>query len=344
MAEIIKHTTAARYWRHEPPDRIRCYLCPRLCRMKDGQRGACFVRKNVGGQLVLTSYGRISGLCVDPIDKKPLYHFLPGTDILSFGSMGCHLACRFCQNWHLSAATDERLLGTTATPEQIAATAVRTGCSSVAFTYNDPIPSLEFVVDVAAACHERGLRTVAVTNGYISEEACAEFFGAMDAANVDLKSFSEAYYWRNCAAHLEPVLKTLEFIARQGRTWLEVTTLLIPGENDSDEELNALSNWVVEHLGPEVPLHFSAFRPAYKMMDRPPTPPDTLFRARRIAMAAGLRYVYTGNIADPVGSATYCANCTERVIERHGFTSRPVGLTAEGRCRWCGEPIAGVWG
>lgn len=311
--------------------------------MKEGQRGACFVRRNVGGTLVLTSYGRASGLCVDPMEKKPLYHFLPGTDILSFGTMGCHLACRFCQNWHLSAATDERTMSTAASPEQIAATALRHGCTSVAFTYNDPIPSLEFVVDVAAACRERGLRTVAVTNGYITNEARVEFFDAMDAANVDLKAFTEEFYRRNCAAKLQPVLETLQYIASRRRTWLEVTTLIIPGENDSEEELHALSEWVAGSLGRDVPLHFSAFRPAYRMTNHPPTPASTLRRARTIAMQAGLRYVYTGNVYDPEGSATYCPACRTPVIQREGFAVRVVALTENGECALCGAAVAGVW-
>jgi len=311
--------------------------------MKAGQRGACFVRRNEGGRLVLTSYGRASGLCVDPIEKKPLNHFLPGSDVLSFGSVGCHLACRFCQNWHLSTATDESAMTTEVSPEKIVRAAIQTGCASVAFTYNDPIPSLEFVVDVAAACRERGIRTVAVTNGYITDEARSEFFDAMDAANVDLKSFSDDFYRRNCAARLQPVLDTLKYIAATGRTWLEVTTLIIPGENDSAEELQRLSEWVAQELGTSVPVHFSAFHPAYRMMDVPPTPPATLVRARRLAVQAGIKYVYTGNIYDPEGASTYCPACGSVLIRRDGFASRIVGMTPTGHCRRCEEPIAGVW-
>lgn len=342
LTDRHQHTAQTRYWRKED-DRVRCFLCPRLCRMKPGQRGACFVRKNEGGELVLTSYGRVSGLCIDPIEKKPLYHFLPGSSVLSFGTIGCHLACRFCQNWHLSTGTDERLLSTRATPEGIARAAIESGSDSVAFTYNDPIPSLEFVLDVAAACHEHGIRTVAVTNGYISDEARAEFFDAMDAANVDLKAFTEEYYWRNCAAHLQPILDTLEYVAAKGRTWLEVTTLIIPGQNDSDGELSELSRWVAEKLGVDAPLHFSAFRPAHKMAHIPPTPHSTLKRARKIAMAAGLRYVYVGNVYDPAGSATICPDCGRTLIRRAGFYSEVVGLTERGTCSGCGASIAGIW-
>lgn len=343
MALTFQNTAPARYWRREPPEHVRCYLCPRHCRMKAGQRGACFVRANDNGRLVLTSYGRASGLCIDPMEKKPLYHFLPGTDILSFGTVGCHLACRFCQNWHLSAATQEDALSSAADPMQIVRAALRSGCRSVAFTYNDPIPSLEFVVDVAAACREHGIRTVAVTNGYITEEARSEFFDVMDAANVDLKAFTEAFYRRNCAGRLQPVLDTLRYIASRGSTWLEVTTLMIPGENDSPSELEQLSAWVAEYLGRTVPLHFSAFRPAYRMTHVPPTPASTLSRARRIAMEAGLQYVYTGNVYDPQGSATYCPSCGTALIRREGFASRITDLTPDGKCRRCGTTIAGVW-
>ncbi len=311
--------------------------------MKPGQRGACFVRANDNGRLVLTSYGRASGLCIDPMEKKPLYHFLPGTDILSFGTVGCHLACRFCQNWHLSAATQEDALSSAADPMQIVRAASRSGCRSVAFTYNDPIPSLEFVVDVASACREHGIRTVAVTNGYITEEARSEFFDVMDAANVDLKAFTDAFYRRNCAGKLQPVLDTLRYIASRGLTWLEVTTLIIPGENDSPSELEQLSAWVAEYLGRTVPLHFSAFRPAYRMTHIPPTPASTLSRARRIAMEAGLPYVYTGNVYDPQGSATYCPSCGTALIRREGFASRITDLASDGKCRRCRTTIAGVW-
>ncbi len=343
MANATTNAAPARYWRIEPPDRIRCVLCPRHCRLKDGQHGACLVRRNAGGRMVLASYGRISGLCVDPVEKKPLYHFLPATEILSFGAIGCHLACRFCQNWHLSAAEDDRQLSTEASPEAIAEAAARYRCRSVAFTYNDPIPSLEFVVDVANACRQRGLRTVAVTNGFVTDEARGEFFDAMDAANVDLKSFSDDFYRRNCAARLEPVLETLRHIARGGRTWLELTTLLIPGENDTEDELDRMTQWVVRELGADVPMHFSAFRPAFRMTDRPPTPMRTLALARAIALRNGLRYVYSGNVRDPDGGITSCPQCRRALILREGFSSRVIGVDDSGRCRACGAAVAGVW-
>lgn len=343
MTNDNANVVPARYGVEEPPDRIRCVLCPRHCRLKPGQRGACLVRRNEGGRLVLASYGRVSGICVDPIEKKPLYHFLPGSEVLSFGAVGCHLACRFCQNWHLSAATDYSLLGAQARPEQIADEAVRSGCAGVAFTYNDPIPSIEFVVDVANACHAAGLKTVAVTNGYIGPEARAEFFGAMDAANVDLKAFTDEYYRRICAARLQPVLDTLQHIARAGRTWLEVTTLIIPGENDSEEELDGMTTWIANELGPDVPVHFSAFRPSYRMMHYSPTPARTLSEARRIALRNGLKYVYTGNVHDPEGATTMCPGCGHPLILREGFSARIVGMSSAGTCSRCGSPVAGVW-
>lgn len=332
----------ARHWTLQEDGRIRCDLCPRLCRLKPGQRGACYVRRNAGGTLELTSYGRTSGFCVDPIEKKPLYHFLPGTAILSFGTIGCNLACRHCQNWHLSACGNDDRLAVGGAPDEIAEAARRYGCRSVAFTYNDPIPSLEFVVDVAAECRMRGIATVAVTNGYISPAACAEFFGAMDAANVDLKAFTESFYRRNCAAHLEPVLETLRHVARTA-TWLEVTNLIIPGENDDEGEIGRMTEWIAGSLGPEVPVHFSAFHPAWRMQDRPRTPPATLASARRIARSNGLKHVYTGNVYDPEGGETRCAVCSTTLIRRLGFESRMVNLSEQGACRRCGAKLAGVF-
>ncbi len=344
---LYNKTMRARYWHTTGDGRVQCDLCPRHCRLKDGARGACVVRSNDGGALVLTAYGRASGFCVDPIEKKPLNHYFPGSAVLSFGTVGCHLACRHCQNWHLSATRDDARLAERATPEQIADAAVRTGSSSVAFTYNDPIPSLEFVVDVAHACRERGIGTVAVTNGYMEADPCLEFFSAMDAANVDLKGFTEDFYRRVCSAGLKPVLETLRRVAElraQGGTWLEITNLLIPGENDSEADLRAMTAWIVENLGPDVPLHFSAFHPAWRMADHPPTPRSTLTMARKMALEAGLRYVYTGNVYDPEGGITQCAGCGSVLIRRVGFESRMVALGPDGRCNRCAAPLPGVFG
>jgi pyruvate formate lyase activating enzyme len=322
--------------------RIQCDLCPRYCRLRDGQRGLCFVRAREGDRLVLTTYGRSSGFCIDPIEKKPLNHFLPGTPVFSFGTAGCNLACKFCQNWDISKSREIDTLADSASPEQIAATAERLGCRSVAFTYNDPVIFLEYAIDTAKACHARGIKTVAVTAGYICEQPRSEFFAHMDAANVDLKAFTEDFYHRLTGGHLEPVLDTLTYLHEETDCWLEVTTLLIPGENDSDSEITRLADWFLSALGPDVPLHFSAFRPDYKMTDRPPTPPVTLRRARQLAMDAGLRYVYVGNVHDPDADSTWCPGCGTRVIERDWYRLGEWQLT-DGCCAHCGVRIAGVF-
>nr|WP_049751706.1 AmmeMemoRadiSam system radical SAM enzyme [Halorhodospira halophila] len=334
---------ATRFWGRCDDGRVQCDLCPRHCRMKEGQRGLCFVRMARGGEVVLTTYGRSSGFCIDPIEKKPLNHFLPGSAVLSFGTAGCNLACKFCQNWDMSKSREMDILADRAEPEQIAAAAAANGAQSVAFTYNDPVIFHEYAVDVAAACRERGIRTVAVTAGYICPQPRAEFFAGMDAANVDLKAFTERFYHRLTGAHLGPVLDTLRYIRHETDCWLELTTLLIPGENDADAEIEAMAQWVLEHLGAEVPLHFTAFLPAFRMMDRPQTPPQTLKRARAVALAQGLRYVYTGNVLDPEGGTTYCHACGERLIERHRYELGAWQLDAHGACQRCGANCAGLF-
>jgi len=340
MTQFIVPT---KYWHTLPDGRVQCDLCPRHCRLKNGQQGLCFVRANQGDQIVLTTYNRSRGFCVDPIEKKPLHHFLPGTSILSFGTAGCNLACRFCQNWSLSKSRDIDDLAHVATPHQIAQTARQLQCPSVAYTYNDPVIFHEYAIDVAQACREHGIRSVAVTAGYISSQPREEFFRYMDAANVDLKAFSEDFYYKLTAAHLQPVLETLQYIKQETSVWLEVTTLLIPGENDSDAQLHELTQWIVEHLGPEVPLHFSAFHPAWKMRDKPPTPLATLTRARAIACANGVRYAYTGNVSDSVGGSTYCHACGNCLIERNRYQLGAWHLTAQSTCQYCHTLCAGVF-
>lgn len=330
-----------RYFSQLADGRVMCEICPRYCRLKEGQRGLCFVRQARDGVIVSTTWGRSSGFCVDPIEKKPLGHFLPGSAVLSFGTAGCNLACRFCQNWNISTSRKNDTVAEEASPEAIARAAEATGCRSVAFTYNDPVIFLEYAVDVAAACRERGVAAVAVTAGEINPQPAREFFGAMDAANIDLKAFSKDFYRRLCSARLGPVLETLEYVARETDVWLEITTLLIPGENDSDAEISELAQWVVEHLGPSVPVHFSAFQPAFKMKHLPPTPPSTLRRARRRAIEAGLRYVYTGNVSDREGGSTVCHRCGATLIGRDWYRLTLWALDEHGRCRACGEPCAG---
>jgi pyruvate formate lyase activating enzyme len=332
-----------RYWHRLEDGRVQCDLCPRLCKLREGQRGLCFVRARHNDGMVLTTYGRSSGFCIDPIEKKPLNHFLPGTPILSFGTAGCNLTCKFCQNWDISKSREFDKLSNQASPEAIAEAAARTGCRSVAFTYNDPVIFLEYAVDVAQACRERGIKTVAVTAGYISEEPRIEFYRHMDAANVDLKAFTEDFYARLCTARLEPVLDTLKYLKHETDVWFEITTLLIPGENDSEGELERMVAWVVENLGPDVPLHFSAFHPDWKMLDTPATPADTLRQARKIALAGGVRYAYVGNVHDPEGDSTYCHNCGAMLIGRDWYELSTWNLTDDGHCRNCGTACAGVF-
>ena len=331
----------ARWWHRLDDGRIQCDLCPRDCRLHDGQRGMCFVRQRVGDEMVLTTWGRSSGFCVDPIEKKPLNHFHPGSSVLSFGTAGCNLACRFCQNWDISKSREIDTLADQAEPETIARAAEDLGCKSVAFTYNDPIIFAEYAMDVADACRERGIATVAVTAGYVHPEPRAEFFAKMDAANVDLKAFTEDFYFRLSAAHLEPVLDTIRYLVHETQCWTELTTLLIPGHNDSDEEIRRECEWVLKELGPEVPLHFSAFHPDYKMRDVPATPPATLSRARRLALETGLKHAYTGNVHDPDGDTTRCAGCGAVLVVRDWYEIREYRLNDDGTCPDCGRALAG---
>jgi len=356
-----------RYWHPLDDGRIQCDLCPRFCKMKVGQRGLCSVRGNYGGGIGLLSYGQASGFCIDPIEKKPLNHFYPGTPILSFGQTGCNLTCSFCQNWNISkhkeTALQEMLekvceafdhqgksgqinipfdkLQTRATPEAIAQACVKTGCKSVAFTYNDPVIFLEYAVDVARACRARGIKTVVVTAGYIQGEARKEFFSHMDAANVDLKAFSENFYHQLCSAHLDDVLETLIYLKHETNVWFEITDLLIPGENDSAAEIDEMTRWVVKELGRDVPMHFSAFHPDWKMMDKPRTPAETLIQAREIAVKNGVQYAYTGNVHHEEGDTTYCHSCGDVLIKRDWYELSHWHLDEGGNCLSCGTQCAG---
>ncbi len=334
---------SGRYWHRLDDGRLQCDLCPRFCKLRDGQRGLCFVRARGNDEILLTTYGRSSGFCVDPIEKKPLNHFLPGSRVYSFGTAGCNLACKFCQNWDISKSREFDRLQATATPAQIVEAAIERDCRSVAYTYNDPVIFLEYAVDVAHACRERDIRNVAVTAGYVTEEPREEFFSAMDAVNVDLKAFTDRFYWKICGGHLAPVLDTLQYLRHETNVWLEITTLLIPGENDSESEIEAMSQWLVEHLGRDVPLHFSAFHPDWKMMQTPRTPMATLTRSREIALEAGLNYVYTGNVHDFQGSSTYCPGCGEILIGRDWYRLSNWRLLPGGSCEVCGKKIAGVF-
>jgi len=335
-----------RYWHRLDDGRLQCDLCPRYCKLRDGQRGLCFVRARSGDEVLLTTYGRSSGFCVDPIEKKPLNHFLPGTPVLSFGTSGCNLACKFCQNWDISKSQEFDRLQAKARPEDIAQAALDTGSRSVAYTYNDPVIFLEYAVDTAAACREQYIKNVAVTAGYITAAAREELFRYMDAVNVDLKAFSERFYWKICGGHLEPVLDTLIYLKQETSAWLELTTLLIPGENDSDAEIDAMTQWIAANLGSEVPLHLTAFHPDWKMMDTPRTPRKTLTRCRDIALGNGLHYVYTGNVSDPGGQSSYCPGCGTKIIGRSGYELSAWGIetnSGHNTCSTCSHPIAGVF-
>jgi len=330
-----------RWWQALPDGRIQCDLCPRECRLHEGQRGACFVRQRKDDAVVLTTYGRSSGFCIDPIEKKPLNQFYPGSSVLSFGTAGCNLACKFCQNWDISKSREMDTLMDTATPLAIATAAQANGCRSVAFTYNDPVIFAEYAMDTADECRARGIATVAVTAGYIGAQARREFYAKMDAANVDLKGFTEDFYVKLCGARLAPVLETLQYLVHETSVWTEITTLLIPGKNDGDDELTAMCAWIARELGPDVPLHFTAFHPDYKMTDLPRTPATTLMRARAIAMRAGLHYVYTGNVHDRDGGTTYCRGCNAALIVRDWHEILRYRVTVNGACPDCATPIAG---
>jgi pyruvate formate lyase activating enzyme len=332
-----------RYWQKLEDGRVRCDVCPQHCILREGKRGSCFVRMHHQGEIVLTTYGRSSGFCIDPIEKKPLNHFYPGSSVLSFGTAGCNLSCSFCQNWDISKSREIDTLCAQATPEELANAAKRNGCTSIAFTYNDPVIFMEYAIDVAKAAHALGLKTVAVTAGYICDEPRKEFFRYMDAANVDLKGFTEAFYHKNCHGQLQPVLDTLLYLKHQTQVWFEITTLLIPGENDGDEELHHMCRWLADNMGLDVPLHFSAFHPDFKMLDKVPTPLATLLRARDIALSYGLHYVYCGNVVDIGSDSTYCPHCQQRVIERNWYQLGQYYLDNTGHCLHCQHLIAGVF-
>ncbi len=332
-----------RYWHSLDNGQIQCDLCPRFCKLHEGQRGLCFIRQNLNQQIVLTSYGRSSGFCIDPIEKKPLNHFYPGSAVFSFGTAGCNLACKFCQNWDISKSREMDTLMSQASPERIAQVAFDQGCKSVAYTYNDPVVFHEYAIDTAKACRERGLKSVAVSAGYVCAEPRAEFYDSMDAANIDLKAFSESFYHKITGSHLQAVLETLLYIRQETSVWLELTTLLIPGENDSETELNRMTEWVFEQLGPDVPMHFSAFHPDWKMRDKPSTPLATLLKARDIALKNGIHYAYIGNAHHKAADSTWCHQCGQLLIGRDWYQLSEWQLNEQGQCLNCGAICAGFF-
>ncbi|SBW11535.1 Radical SAM domain protein [uncultured Alphaproteobacteria bacterium] len=334
--------TEARYWTPtSEPGGLRCTLCPHGCALRPGASGRCGARANVGGRLHLLTWGRSSGFCIDPVEKKPFAHVLPGSASLSFGGFGCNLSCACCQNWEISRTRGAH--GPVHRAADIAAAARREGCRSVAITYNEPLIALEWASEVAAAARAEGLRVLGVSAGYLAEAARPEFFACFDAVNLDLKAFSDDTYRRLCGARLAPVLETLKYGVRASRAWIEITTLVIPGVNDGDAEIAALAEWIAAELSPEVPLHLSAFHPAHRMRDRPPTPAATLVRARDRARAEGLKFVYVGNLAVADGGITRCPGCGRAAIARDGAALAAYGLDDAGRCRECGTAIPGVF-
>lgn len=343
LAWYVMNDHTANYWHRLANGKIQCDICPRECSLKDGQRGLCFVRQRMGNEMELLTYGRSSGFCIDPVEKKPLNHFYPSTPVLSFGTAGCNLSCKFCQNWDISKSREFDRLTENASPESIAQAAVRENCKSVALTYNDPVIFLEYGKDVADACHKKGIQVIAVTNGYIHKQAREDFFSFVDAANVDLKAFSEKFYQSLTGGDLKTVLETLKYIKHKTGVWLEITTLLIPGENDSEIEIKELCHWILNELGPDVPIHFSAFHPDFKMVNIAATPLETLIKAREIALDMGLYYVYTGNVFYTPGDTTYCHNCGEVLIKREWYQLTGYHLSAEGYCQNCGSKLAGCF-
>jgi pyruvate formate lyase activating enzyme len=338
---LSSDTVATDYWHLLADGRVQCDLCPRFCKLHEGQRGLCFVRQNQNLQIVLTSYGRSSGFAVDPIEKKPLNHFYPGSSVFSFGTAGCNLACKFCQNWDISKSREMDTLMSRAEPDAIAKKAQELGCQSVAYTYNDPVIFHEYAIDTALACRELGIKSVAVSAGYVCPQPRAEFYQVMDAANIDLKAFSERFYHQLTGSHLQDILETLEYLYHETSVWLELTTLIIPGENDSRDELEQMTQWVVEKLGADVPLHFSAFHPDWKMRDTPPTPLASLLLAREIALKNGVRYAYVGNVHHKAAASTYCHGCGALLIGRDWYQLSEWGLDSHGACATCGTQCAG---
>ena len=342
MHETNYENWPTKYWHTLDDGRVQCDLCPRHCKMHEDQRGLCYVRGVHQGKVVLHSYGRSSGFCIDPIEKKPLKHFYPGSSVLSLGTAGCNLACKFCQNWDISKSREMDTLAGEASPEALAQAAKRYGCRSIAYTYNDPIIFHEYAIDCAKAAHELDIKSVAVSAGYVCPEPRSEFYAHMDAANIDLKAFTEEFYKKLCGGELEAVKDTLRYIKHETDVWLELTTLIIPGENDSEEELNSLCAWVAEDLGLDVPIHFTAFHPDWKMRDTPQTPTMTLLQAQQIAQQHGIHYAYVGNVQTADGANTHCPNCNSVVIGRQDYSITAWNLV-DGTCHQCHQPIAGYF-
>ena len=331
----------ARWWETMSDGRLHCYLCPRHCHIGEGQAGFCFIRKNEGGRLLQLGYGRPAAVAMDPIEKKPLNHFFPGTKVLSMGTAGCNMGCFFCQNWDISKAKADQVNAVDLSPEQVVDLALEHGAPSIAFTYNEPTIWGEYVIDIAKVARAEGLNTVMVSNGYITREAFFDVYEHIDAANIDLKAFTEKFYSKITLTHLQPVLDTLKWLRHETDVWFEMTNLMIPTLNDDTDEVKQLCDWVLTNLGDDVPLHFTAFHPDFKLNDKPPTPPETLHRARSLAMQMGLKYVYEGNVFSDGGN-TICPGCKQTIVRRswHAVTRNDI---RDGACKNCGTKIAGVF-
>lgn len=336
------HYKEAKWWYTNSNGRVVCTLCPRYCELSDGQSGFCYIRQNIGGKLYNTGYGRPTGFAIDPIEKKPLNHFLPGTQILSFGTAGCNLGCKFCQNWSISKAKLDETYSLNASPEDVVQLAKKYRTPSIAYTYNDPTIFGEYVIDISKLAREEGIKSVMVTAGYIDKEARKEVYKYIDAANVDLKGFTERFYFKNTLSHLDPVLDTIIWLKKETEVWIELTTLLIPDENDDDEQIKNECDWIIENLGDTVPLHFTAFHPDFKMMNKERTPHSTLLKAKQIAEEIGLKYVYIGNVFDSKNQSTYCINCGSLLIERN-WHSVKFHKFENGKCKKCNFEIPGVF-
>ncbi|WP_354625745.1 AmmeMemoRadiSam system radical SAM enzyme [Psychromonas sp. MME2] len=328
------------YWHRLDDGRVCCDLCPQHCTLREGKRGNCYVRMCHQGEISLVSYGRSSGFAIDPIEKKPLYHFYPGSQVLSFGTAGCNLSRDFCQNWRISKSREMATLSCWASPEEIVANAKRYGCQSIAFTYNDPVIFMEYAVDVSRYAQSQGLKSVVVSAGYICAQPRVEFFKYIDAANIDLKGFTESFYKKHCHGSLQPVLETLQYLKKETPVWFELTNLLIPDENDSDQEIHNMCAWIVANLGVDIPLHFTAFHPDFKMLNKDKTGMATLLRARDIAMSYGMHYVYCGNVNDIETNSTYCFKCHQPLIIRDRFMITANRLSDNNRCPFCGTACA----
>lgn len=332
----------AKWWKVADNGKLLCTLCPRYCTIGEGQAGFCYIRQNIDGKLYSIGYGRPTGFAIDPIEKKPLNHFLPGSQILSFGTAGCNLGCKFCQNWSTSKAKIDNVRSIEASPKDVVELAKKYHTPSIAFTYNDPVIFGEYVIDISKLAREEGIKSVMVTAGYIDKEARKDVYKYIDAANVDLKAFTENFYSKLTSSHLADVLDTLVWLKKETDVWFEITTLLIPDENDSEEEIKRMCEWILQNLSDDVPLHFTAFHPDFKMTDKSPTPGSTLMKARKIALSLGLKYCYVGNVHDNVGQNTYCPKCKEILITRNWHSVSNNKLDGN-NCPFCGSNISGFF-